>query len=39
VFINYRDYDIMPNGREFLMVVPVNPTTPRGPNPHCPELV
>ena len=28
-FINYRDYDIMPNGREFLMMLPVNQTTSR----------
>jgi Tol biopolymer transport system component len=27
VFINYRDYDIMPNGREFLMVFPGNQIT------------
>ena len=29
VFINYRDYDILPNGREFLMVLPANEATSR----------
>src|SRR5262249_10993740 len=29
VFTNYRDYDIMPNGREFLMVFPGNQITSR----------
>jgi hypothetical protein len=31
VFTNYRDYDITPSGREFLMVFPVNQTLQREP--------
>jgi hypothetical protein len=28
---NYRDYDVMPNGREFVMVFPVTPVAPAAP--------
>jgi serine/threonine protein kinase/Tol biopolymer transport system component len=28
---NYRDYDVMPNGREFVMVFPVTPIAPTAP--------
>jgi hypothetical protein len=31
VFINYRDYDIMPNGREFVMEVSANQTATSAP--------
>ena len=37
MFQNYRDYDILPNGREFVFVVPVNqpkPVLPSRPQIH-----
>jgi hypothetical protein len=35
----YRTYDVSPDGKRFLMIVPVNETVSRTANPHCLKLV